>query len=258
MEVTVLVGYTIEQHEFLERVFNMLREYSTEAHRISNLYITKLSDFQFSSQEIAVLLIINKAVFQNLSAYQYLVEERLLFPAFNSLRMAMEAMRLLRVTIQDEEFRNAYIHNDNLDPSTRDQDFMQRKVNDLLEKLHTDHMAKPIRTESPKIANRLFMKGSLFSGIHSELSKWSHLLNVNYIMPANCNEDSIYLGITSGVSLNEFAQTFIKKYTEAALNFLIDYMLDLSLGIKDTKYSASLDNCFSILREYAEKIYRNK
>jgi|GEM_PF-2393093 len=209
--------FNIKNDEFLNEFYSAIKKYTfdffEEISKSINLDKKNYYKHFFSTNEIAVIIVLNKAIFQNVLGFLELCEMRLLFPAFNSLRAAIEAIRLFRAFFLDKDFRNDYISNQNTDfRNTRDNGFVQSKVNSTLEKLERDLRAQDKIPLSINLFNNSLTKGSVISEMHSELSKWSHLLNINLLMPPQINGDRINMGICDELSTE--MQLFIKKYLE--------------------------------------------
>ncbi len=251
--------FNIENREFVNKFYFDVKEYVTFTFdEISNAISKDNNNFfkhSFLSEEIATIIVLNKAIFQNILGFFELCEKRLPFPAFNSLRSAIEGIRLFRAFFLDKNFRNDYISNQNTDfRNTRDYDFMQSKVNSKLESLEKNLRAQEKIPLSIKLDNHSLTKGSAMAELHSELSKWSHLLNINLLLPTQINEGRINLGIYDEYGIK--MQLFIKKYLEGA--YLItchheDLFLNASFSKEYRDYSISMVENYT---EYIKIYYK--
>lgn len=142
-----------------------------------------------------------------------MLHDRLPIPSFNALRSAMECSRLLWLFMEDEEFRKEYISNPNkIFDKDPDYKFTQGKVCKKLEKIEQELRSQEKIPFTLKLLNHQFQKDSAFSRLHTELSKWSHILNRNLLTTALVNNGKIYLGIDD--EYDEPMQLLIRKYIE--------------------------------------------
>ena len=183
--------------------------------------------FEMTEMEIEGLIILNKIFFQNIYSYFELDKKFLFIPSFGCLRQATENLRLLMVYIQDAEFRTLYLENNNTDYRKKsDRDFMQSQILKRLDRIEKEERGKNIIILSAKLQNHLVTRESTISEIHSELSKWSHSLNMNLQTPLFIDDSKIYLGIEN--EENEYSNLLRKKYCEFLFELLSIYLTNVS------------------------------
>lgn len=237
--------FTIKNGEFLDRFFNHLYDYAFISYdNICKLILDDYGNYFshfFTEKEIMTIIVLNKSYFQNQIAFFELIKMEMAIPAFNSLRSAIEALRLFRVYFTDNDFRNKYTENSNFD-FTNNSDyysFKQSKVNNVIKQQY----------EQIKSMNEVPLSSICFndeyiqlSDIHSELSKWAHLLNVNMLLSININDNKIYMGIEN--QLNLALQYHIKKYLEASYIILFLHetsFLPLISGFSKEHYEKGIE-----------------
>lgn len=248
----------IEHSEFMSEFFIKVEWFCAELFKSFNRSIVdEPSTVNWSSEEIAGLIILNKLLFQHIRSFFVLTRERLSTPAFNGVRSSMEVFRLLRLYIQDESFRKEYLINPNTDfRKKKDKEFMQSVINKRLEEIEKDFKLPEGIPFAHELKNHNFTKGSNFSQTHSELSKWSHALNVNLIFPMHTDGKAVNLSITD--ECNEYSEYQIKRYTESILVLSFYYCTMLSFVIKKEK--DIILNYYEIMndfyKEFIEKYYK--
>ena len=246
--------------DFLNNFYDKTQIYSSEMYRIFSEKINKNADSirkAFHEDEIIGILILNKIYFQHICSFFYLIESNLYIPAFNEQRAAFEYLRLFRVFIMDKDFRENYLKNDNIDfRNVRDDNFMQRRVTKRLDDLENELRNQEYIPMSNILFNHNFTKGSSFSQIHSELSKWSHGINCNLIFPLFIdNEHRISLSIYNKES--NTSETFIKKYLELSyLNLSEHYRLLSSLVDFGNEFEKKSDEMLSLYEQYIKLFYK--
>lgn len=213
-----------EKSDFLNDFWKTTKELVNISHETIDQDVINENGFMASfldKKEMSCFVILNKAYYQYLNAFFILAELGMNVPAFNSLRSAIEASRLLRAYYTDSDFRKEYIKNENINfTQGKDYAFMQRNVLKSL-----DESEKKIRLQqeipiSPILHNHLYTKGSGLSELHSELSKWSHLLNVNLLSLPNASSRRVLLGLKDENTLE--SELFLKKYMEGAFILVIE------------------------------------
>lgn len=172
--------------------------------------------------------------------------------AFYNIRSAIEILRLFRLYIQNEEFRKAYLNNDNIDfRKTGDYASMQSKINSRLEKLEHELRKCELIPMASILGNHRFTKGSNLSDLHSELSKWSHALNVNLLFSIFISENKIKLSIENDDTT--YSGLYVKKYTELACLICMDQyeLLSPNLIVDKDKIEK---NYYQLLKSYEKYI----
>lgn len=213
--------FTIENNTFYNNFFYEIEEFKNSLYKeINHAYINdKLFKYFFKEEELEVLILFNKFFFQHLTCFFEMIKNRMAMPAFNELRSGIECLRMYRVFYNDKEFRKKYIQNQNWNfDSMPDYEFKQSKIIKILEDREKEIRKQekiPLTTE---LHNHDLTKGGVVSRLHSELSKFSHLLNVNLILPLYTEKNRIYLDIKD--EYNERIQYVIRKYTEASFILL--------------------------------------
>lgn len=253
--------FTIEHGEFLNNFYEQVRQYADSLLDEINKLIThdKNNYFKtfFTPEEIGILIILNNAFFQNINGFYEMIECRLPIPGFNALRAAIEAVRLIREYFINKEFREEYIHNKNTDfQNSPDYAFMQRKINQRLE---AEEIA--IKRKYPNIgflrySNYDLTKGSPLANLHSELSKWSHLLNVNLIIPPQIDCNRIYLGINNDYT--DRMQYILKKYIEGSYFILSHQYETFSVAKFSLEFLQKNIDMGELHGKYIDVIYKDK
>lgn len=239
--------------EFLNNFYNELYHYTIDSYKIVvDSFKDQNSDFyskQFHHYEIASIIIINKAFYQNLFGFYKLLNDRLPFAAFNSLRASLETMRLFRAFFINKDFRESYIANNNLDfRSGSDYEFMQKNVNKVLKQVD-------LSVKHNNIDNKGVIGNSAISELHNELSRWSHCLNNNMLFFTEINDNRIYLEIED--EYGEIMQTFLRKYLEGSLFILVEHLTTYGPEItaKNKVFLDNTDKVFSSYSEFIKKFY---
>lgn len=250
--------YTIQNSGFLNEFFKATEEYAYALlQQINNTTAKDEINYfnaHYSSKEIGVILILNKAFFQNLTAFFDLVCYRKSIPAFNCLRSAIEAHRLLRAFLMSDSFKNEYMQNENINfAAGPDYKFMQSKVIKELEEVELKLRSRDQIPLSYILLNNHITKDSAATKLHSELSKWSHLLNVNLITLPYIKENTIYLDVTDEYS--PYLQKLIKKYTEGAYIMLVHQEGLMLKGLATDEFYEIAENISEMYKKYIEIFY---
>lgn len=249
--------FTGRHNDFANDFYKQVREYTLFSYNKINQVITAdASNYYqsfFKQEEIVGLIIINKNFFQNIFGFFALIDSKLPLPAFNALRSAIEILRLFRVYYYDKDFRVEYLNNSNLDfRSTPDYDFMQKKINDILFKQEAKIRSSKILYSTPLLDNHELLKGSAISELHSELSKWSHMLNVNLIFPPHITQNKIYLGIND--TYNQKMQGYLLKYTEGIYVLVTEHIRTLG---SSNDFLDTQETMMDLYSEYIKLFYKN-
>lgn len=251
----------IESEAYSEFFENIEKYYKYSYNKISQAMLQKRNIFfwQYSEKEFISLLLLNKVLFQNIKGYFDLINQNLPLPAFSCLRSAVETFRLFRLYYIDETFRKDYVENKNFNfNQAYDRKFQQGNIIRKLDELETQLKKEDkIPIGSPILSNHLFTKGSDMSSLHSELSKWSHGLNINlYLQTMIIDKENIFIGIEDVYS--EIMQKYIKRYTEGCY-FIIAEQNSLLLNLLvsyDTKILDELDRMFNVYLKYVKIAYK--
>lgn len=249
----------IENSKFLNRLYLRVKRFNSIMYiDYSKEIINKnnLVHHVFNEKEITGLIIILKILFQHIDAYFKLSEEKLYLPAFNEHRSIYEFLRLLKVYIQDKEFRVEYLQNRNIDfRKTRDDKFIQSNIVNRLEKIEQEHRNQEKIILTSSLNNHFYTKGSNFSEIHSELSKFSHGLNVNLIFPLFIDENRIDLAINSENTI--IIEIYLKKYLESLLIVLLEIATELhSMQLLSNKILEKEEELLKDYEEYIQLFYK--
>ncbi len=243
--------------EWVKIFYKKIKEYTHSCfYEINHSIADKNSVYKhfYTQEEICVIVVLNKAFFQNLIGFFKLNELKLAFPAFNSLRAAIEALRLFRAFFTDSDFRCQYIKNKNTNfRNTPDYDFMQKKVNNILEKQEKELRSKDSIPFSILLSNHNLTKGSAMSEMHSELSKWSHLLNVNLLIQTHLNDSKIYLGFET--EDNDIMKRYINKYIEVVYHLVITHSSVFVNVEFSSKFYDMEDEMVNLYVEYINRFY---
>lgn len=204
------------EDEFLKSFFYELNIYCEESYKCLITYYTSSNfDHFIGHRYTPVFIMLTKSVFQHVHSFLYFIQDRaMIFPAFNGLRSAIEGIRLIRALQFDSDFRDEYMYNKNTSFDTvPDYTFMQQRVNKVLDKLEKELRDEDMIPASIILSNHELTKGSAVSRLHSELSKWSHMLNSNLIGIITPKE-KIYLGLNNELENEPGVSEFIRKYLE--------------------------------------------
>lgn len=243
------------QDKLLKSFYEELDNYSRASY-LNSLNYYKGSEFAhfIGEEQTPFFLILTKSVFQHIYSFLYFVKDDIMiFPAFNGLRSAIEGIRLIRALMVDSNFRDEYINNDNWNfDSVPDYKFMQQKVNKVLEASEQELRSLDNVPISYILFNHTFTKESALSRAHSELSKWSHMLNSNMIRSLMSN-GKIYLGLTNDLESEELSSIYIRKYLEVL--YLAISGFNQSFPVTDELYEISII-INEIYSEYIEIYYK--
>ena len=249
----------LKESNFLNKFYEEIQTYAAEMYNMFSKNITKNNENlnkNFKEDEIIGIIILNKIYFEHVLSYFYLIECRLYVPAFNEQRAAFEYLRLCRLYLMDENFREAYLKNKNIDfRNVRDNAFTQGKVIKRLDELESKLRSQKRIPLSDILHNHTFTKGSAFSQMHSELSKWAHGLNSNLIFPLFIdNQHKINLSIYN--EENEISELYIKKYLEMiCLNLIDHYYLLSSLIDLGHEFLEKTENILNLYSQYIKMFY---
>lgn len=248
-----------KESEFLNDFYNSMENYMIETYHEINRTILHDNGFYnhtFSRNEITGLILLNKNFFQNLAGFFEMSNMKLSLPAFNALRASIECLRLFRLYFLDAEFRKNYLNNKNVSfDEVRDNEFTQGKIIKKLENLDVSNIYDKELSELIKIGNHYVTKGSAISRIHSELSKWSHSLNINLIALSHIErkEKKIYLGLDDDDT--DIMQSYIAKYLESVY-IIHSHHLTLFFGVNFSEEWKEKTKRIKVLYdEYTEKFY---
>ena len=204
----------------------------------------------FNKHEITVLLLIHKAFFQNINAFFILLELGLIVPAFNSLRSAIETMRLSRVYFLDKEFRDDYTNNLNIDLTKPEYRFMQGKIMKILNERTEELFKTNCVPFCLDMTNALVTKGAI-SDLHSELSKWSHLLNSNLLI-SQMEKGKLDLDLASQSTM---LQSYTRKYIEGVYHILFLYQNIFDSRTFSDNYWDIMEKMMRLNEEYIKIFY---
>lgn len=254
------MNITINESEFYKEFINKVEQFTESVYQLSLLL--KDND-EYTNQEMTTILLIDTVLFENIYAFINLIDDNLVNSAFTCFRSFMENYRLLILYLQDKEFRIGYGNNTNFDFRTvRDSNYVQIRVIKRLEKL-----TKENNDDFWPHYNKLYTRGSMFSELHSELSKLIHLTNQNILLLVNLEQKNENKGIYLGVGIhrpNAFCQGEILKLHELLLNTMGEYGAILKHIIKNTpkkvmwsnEYEELIKQVFSLYDDYIKKRYK--
>ncbi|MDK8503304.1 hypothetical protein QP860_09735 [Aerococcus sp. UMB1112A] len=250
----------LNESEFLNEFYKVVYEFARYLYKRFNSLLTeeKIYSQFFDNNDISCFIILNKLFFQYIYSFFILNSYELSIPSFNSFRTTMEIFRLFRLVVLDEDFRKDYLQNKNIEFRTvRDNRFMQSKIIKKLDELETDLRNSDTIPLSINLQNHNYTKNSTYSEIHSELSKWSHALNVNLIFPMFINDNKINLKITDENSI--YKELHVKKYVEGMCLMLLDHSSNLGcIGpILDDDLYAKTTELLEMYDKYVEIFYKN-
>lgn len=250
--------FTIEKSDFLNEFYNKLTDYTYETfHEINHSILKDKNNYYstlFNGDEITGLIMLNKNIFQNMAGFFKLIDYRLPLPAFNSLRAAIECTRLFRLYFLDKDFRQDYLLNRNINfDEVRDNKFTQANINKRLEEIQNNCSSNLEKD------NELFTKGSAISRLHSELSKWSHALNINLSSIFYIDKHRrIYLGIDDSETdeYKEAVQHIIRKYIEGSYILVSNHFLIFSdVKFRKEYYENAID-MVSLYDKFIKNFYK--
>lgn len=251
--------FTMENSEFLNNFYDEIYDYAHASFEEINKSFLNNPHENYSmltNKELVTLIMLNKSFYQEIYGFFLLVDKKILLPAYNNLRSAIEILRLVIVYWSSEEFRKEYINNTNIDfIDGNDYPFMQKKVLKIMEEKEKELRNKTVVPFSV-ISYSDMTKGSPISNMHSELSKWSHLININLLKINYYNIDRIFLGIEN--EMNDTEQSFLRKYLECLWHILCIYTFSFPPYIFSQKYyeqGSKLDNLYG---EFIDIFYKNK
>lgn len=244
------------EDKILKSFYKELNNYSRVSY-FNSLNYYKGSEFaHFIGEEYtSFFIILTKSVFQHIYSFLYFVKDDvMIFPAFNGLRSAIEGIRLIRALMVDSNFRDEYINNDNWNfDSVPDYKFMQKKVNKKLEASERELRSLDKVPLSYVLLNHKFTKESALSRAHSELSKWSHMLNSNMLRSLMPN-GKIYLGLTNDLETEKSSSIYIRKYLEVLYLAISGFNQSFALSDELYKISEIMNEIYS---EYIEMYYKS-
>lgn len=254
-----MIIFKNQDSDFLNKFYDILEEWTyLFYHQINHSFLHDNGFYKknFTHDEITAIILLNKNVFQSLAGYFKLIEVSLLLPAFSSLRVAIESKRILRLFYLDDKFRNDYLNNSNFEFDTIiDSDFTQGKICKRLEELkelkisHYNH-------DNLIEDNRRLTKGSAISNVHSELSKWSHSMNIILITLHQIDniEKRIYLGVDDELTFT--SESFIRKYTEVVYVLLFEHLKIFTHIDFDEKNIEKFEKLTDLYDEFVHKFYK--
>lgn len=252
--------FSIKNAEFYNEFYNKLNDYVNYVYQVINSSLLNDTDHFyhqfFNEEELALIIIINKVFFQNLIVFFQLINEKISMPAFNALRSSIECERLFRLFYLDDKFRREYMENQNLDFDTVfDRKFQQSKICKRLDEIEKKLREKDIIPLIENLRNHELTHGSAISRLHSELSKWSHCLNVNLLKMYFITNGKIYLGLDD--EFDEKMQLCVRKYTEASY-LILTHHEDLFHNLyRNENYMNKSEEMLRLYEEYIEYAYKS-
>lgn len=185
-----------------EKLRAYLYEFGEYAYNESTEIITKGKSYikdGITENEKPLMIILNKNMYQYYWVALDLIDKNFLAAAALIIRGFLEGVRLIRALCLDGNFRREYLINDNLEYHTvRDDAFTQKRVIKSLNDMY--ELAKKEQEEKGFYGGfylecKCFLKGEMYSRIHSVLSKIAHLTNINILNLMNTEKNKIYLGV---------------------------------------------------------------
>lgn len=252
-------AYIWSEDEFLIDFYESLNIYCAESYRNAvKIYNSEDYRLMYGEQFVPHAIFITKYIFQNIIVFtKYIKDDVMVFPAFNCMRSSIEGVRLLSVLYQDSEFRREYIENDNLDIYSSDYRFMQKRVIKILETVEQEARSKRIRVFSPSLRNNEFTKNSGLSRLHTELSKWTHMLNSN-LTKTLVSTRQISLMVENDLSLEIGASYTIKRCLEG-LYLLVGQFNLQQIGNEWTKELSDIELIMiDKYSKYIDRYYEKK
>ena len=249
--------FSEENCEFLNQFYKTIEDLSINSYDYATRCLTSNNiQEHFDSSAVCALLLVNKGTYQNLLSFFSLIEQEIFISACVCLRAYIEDCRLFRAIFLNKEYMNAYLQNRNIDfARVRDEDFMQSRVIKRLEAQLKEAQEDGSFVGDVRLANKALIKGSIVSGLHSELSKWSHLNNINLLTCSHITDNTkIALSIKTEMS-NANIQQFVQKYI-SEIFWLLTSHLELLRPFDVNGYFEVLpDSIFYSMVKYLDLFY---
>ncbi len=180
--------FTIENSDFLNEFYAMLKNYVKECYAFSTKYLidpTLMEDYR--EQEKLTLIVLNKSIYQNIFNTMAQLDNNMVFSALSCLENALYNMRLFYVL---------KINRHNLYKYMTDEYFDLAKCEEIAEK-NTDDKDK-----------------SEFSikDFYKDLKSANRFEDIKTILPLQINDGNLYVGLSNGSELGEKLQDKVRGY----------------------------------------------
>lgn len=101
--------FTIKEKDFLNDFLDTFKNYVNKAYEFTMKYITNPILADFRENERLILIVINKAVFQNMYSFLKLNDSNMQFASFACLENSINSMRLYHVLASNSNYMHEYI-----------------------------------------------------------------------------------------------------------------------------------------------------
>ena len=130
---------------------------------------------------------------------------------------------------------------------------MQKKVCKILKEKESQIRSQDKIPLTPILHNHDLIEGSTLSEMHSELSRWSHLLNSNLLEIPYISTRKIYLGIEDEYSYE--MELLIKQYLEGSFLLIMEHLEMFANIIKNTNINNIQSEMIDKYSEYVRLFY---
>ncbi|MCD8025399.1 MAG: hypothetical protein LUF33_00260 [Clostridiales bacterium] len=225
-----MFSFTIKEYEFLNDFKDSFKAYVNKAYAFTMKFITNPILADYRENERLILVVINKAVFQNLYSFLKLNDSNMQFSAFPCLEAAVNSMRLYKVLSTNPEFMHDYI----------------TKADFSLDECENRFLESQKKYDSDKEEFSL-----------REFSNGLHMFNTfelkNSAISSQIVDNNLYLGLSCGDRLSDEMQNEVRKNLVGAYLSLQIHTKMFFNGGMDNELEDIEDDMYSKFLEYVKK-----
>ena len=221
-----MINFTIKHGDFLNKFFDSLKKNIRKSYEFTTKFIINPQLNDYNDGELLSLVVLNKSIFQNFTAFCSLVECKMFFSSLSCLENAVNNVRLFKVLVSDRQNLHDYIQNDDFDLDKHEKAMLLTAIN---EKKASEFSAKDFQTE---------------------LSKWNKFYNMNATVPTQIIDSNIYLGMSCGEDLSESMQDALRIFIVGCYQTLLYHKSMFFNGGLDEELEKQDDEIFKLFMEY--------
>lgn len=225
-----MFSFTIKESQFLNEFLSDYKTYVSKAYKYTMKYLSNKTVCECKENERLVLIVINKSIFQNLSAFIKLNDCNMQFSAFSCLEGAVNSMRLYKVLATNSKNLHDYITNRDFE--------LEEKEMEIKEKQDT-YVA----------GNEEFSIVEFYKGLHSANS---FKYKTSSVASQIC-DNNVFLGLSCGENLSEALQNEVRKNLVGAFLSLQLHTKFFFNGGLDEEFENIENEMYGKFLEYVKK-----
>lgn len=222
--------FTIRENELLNDFWDMFKNYVNKSYKFTMTFLTSPMLSEMRESERLVLLVINKSVFQNMSAFVKLNDSNMQFASFACLEAAVNSMRLYSVLSPNPDYLHQYITSGDFS--------LELCENEILDK-QTEY-----KQDRESFSLREFSAG---------LKRFNSFELKNAAVASQLVDGNIFLGLSCGQTIGEDLQDEVRKSMVGAyLSLSMHNKMFFNGGIDSTLEELE-DNLYEKFLEYIKR-----